>query len=182
MKLSNRKWFTLIEILLVIVIIVIILANLLRLSWNNMKEISFSNDNAIFLNQYNKLLSQSNSANYINWKVFDKSILSMSNKSNIFNIFFENDNNETIDSITPELEKTFLSWFILNETNNFTKIDLYFLNRQIWCQLSWNNNVYSTWSLLFEIVSNNLYTIESKPKTKKYEINLDSCKIKYVKE
>ncbi len=58
MKLFKKKWFTLIEILLVIVIITTILVKLLSLSWTNIKELSFNNDNAVFLNHYNKLLSQ----------------------------------------------------------------------------------------------------------------------------
>jgi type II secretory pathway pseudopilin PulG len=181
MKLFKKKWFTLIEMLLVILIIALLLAKLLSLSWTSIKELSFNNDNAIFLSQYNKLLSQSNSANYINWKSFNKSILNMKSQHDKFNISYKS-SSEEIKLNIPTLERTFLSWFVLNETITFAEIDLYFLSHQIWCQLSWDGNIYSTWNLLFEIVSDNLYTIESKPKTKKYEINLDSCKIKYVKE
>lgn len=181
MKLFKTKWFTLVELLLVIVIVALILSKLLSLSGSNIKELSFNNDNAIFLNQYNKLLSQSNSANYIDWKSFKESILNLKNQEKKFSIFYRN-NTEEIELNFPELERTFLSGFILNDSINFDEIDLYFLNDKIWCELSWNSNIYNTWSLLFEIVSDNLYTIEWKPKTKKYDINLDSCKIKYVKE
>lgn len=145
---KNKKWFTLVEIIMVIVIIAILLSLSMWISGNRVKELKVKSAQEQFVYNYNNLFSKNLLTNYNKWTIYENMIIKMENNKDFF-LYWYKWYNQTIEDM--EFTKDFIQWWEYSiidlklDWNNKDIINIKFSPYVLWCELSdWNN----TWEIL----------------------------------
>jgi len=141
----KKRWFTLIEILVVIVIMSILLALSLGISSGRVQILKEKYAQEQFVSTYNTLFSRNFLTNYYDGKIYDNLVINMTETKSGFYYSYNDTTNTSIHSGKTEIEWNLivndLSWF----SSNLTSVDIIFKPYEFWCVLSgWN----TTWNTL----------------------------------
>lgn len=152
---KNKKWFTLIEIMVVIVIIAILLTLTMWISSDRIQILKMKSVQEQLIYNYNNLFSKNMLTNYYEWSMYENMIIKMIKDDKQFTYGYKrfNENEESINYKHDYVEwwnykftELLLDWHI---TDNITiKLTPYIL----WCEISnWN----TTWNKLISKVTIN---------------------------
>ena len=180
----NKKWFTLIEMLIVIVIIGILLTLSMRISWDRVQILKTKSvwEQVVF--NYNNLYAKNLLTNYYDWKMYENMVVRFVAWDTKLHYFYEIfSNKETAQDNDPWLSEI-VQWgsykvdkLYLDESNNpVNEVYLTFEPYKIWCVLSnnlGNEDTHSYKKLKIDLLvnSNNRYC---------FEISSDLCKLQVV--
>ena len=170
----KKRWFTLIEILVVIVIIAILLALSLGFTGNRVQILEDKYIQEEFVSNYNTLFSRNFLTNYYWESTYENLVIQIQNGKWGFSYYYktgseENDTNisfiEWWKSIITGLQFTWLSHSLLEN------VDIIFTPYTFWCVLSgWND----TWNIL------EMTFVINKGKKYCYQINSNLCRIEKI--
>jgi prepilin-type N-terminal cleavage/methylation domain-containing protein len=145
----KKKWFTLIEMMIVIVIVAILLALTLWISGNRIQTLKNKSIQEQFVYKYNTLFSRNLLTNYYNWQLYNKMTIHLVDWENKISYSYKNDN---VD-IFSEDDNIQWGWYEIKEltfgelsiARELTDVDINFEPYVLWCELSgWN----TTWDIL----------------------------------
>lgn len=148
-----KKFFTLIEMLIVVIIVWILAMISLRLWWNYISKIQFKSDKEELLLNYNKTLSQSLSSNNISWQKYNLIWIELVDTSDRFDLYYFSWT-DIWKIKSNRLNYSNFKNFKLNWVSISTWY-LFFESYKIWCKFQ-NNSIVDSWSLYFEIYSQSL--------------------------
>ena len=165
----KNRWFTLIEILIVIVIMSILLALSLGISSGRVQILKEKYAQEQFISTYNTLFSRNFLTNYYGEQIYDNLIINMEEMKPGFSYSYNNAENISIYSGKTEIDWNLvvkdLSWF----DSNF--VDIVFKPYEFWCLLSgWNK----TW----DILDVTLYVDNKKDYC--YRVNANLCRLEKI--
>lgn len=178
----NKKWFTLIEMLIVIVIIGILLTLSMRISWDRIQVLKTKSVWEQVVYNYNNLYVKNLLTNYYGQEMYENMIIRFSKWDTKLNYYYdiysdsESDNDPWLSEIVQwwkyEVENVYFDW---NKTIGDSAY-LIFEPYKIWCFLS---NDYTD----YEGPSYKKLDIELLVNTNKkycFEISSDLCKLKVI--
>lgn len=165
-----KKWFTLVEMIVVIIIMALLLSIMLLLWFNYIKRMQLRNDKEQLISTYFWLVSQSMSSNYFYWNKFNQIGLSLNNWGSELNVLSLSGDSFTKNIWFSKLSYSSLSWFQL-WWNHYDEWLIILESYEIWCWFKSWIDYFTWWDLRFDLNSNN-----SKDKYC-FEISLNSCKI-----
>ncbi len=164
---SKKKWYTLLEIMIVLWVIIIIMTITMKFGSSRIEDLQAQTSKDEFKNNYEQLLLTNMSSNYHNKERYNKIIISMMSWGNGFTYTLENDS-ENPETYTwynnPKLEITKLQ---INN-NEINEIETELIPYKIWCTIN-----DQTW-LLTHIET------KAKNKTHCFQIHTDNCKLEQI--
>jgi len=167
----KKKWFTLIEMIIVIVIIAILLALSLWISGNRIQSLKNKSIQEQFAYKYNSLFSRNLLTNYYNWELYDKMTIHLNNEWNSFTYHYKH-NEEDIFSDNDGIQwgkyKVINLHFDWEENHPLQSVDINFEPYVLWCELSGGNKTWQILKVKLYVNDNENYCIK---------INSDLCKL-----
>lgn len=168
----KKRWFTLIEILLVIVIISILLALSLGITGGRVQILREKYAQEQFVSTYNTLFSRNFLTNYYGDNTYKKLLINMKESSQWFSYSYYDNSDEIIYSGTTNIEWKIqvysMSWWSYSD---LPVVDIKFEPYKFWCELSGNNN---TWNLL------DITLFVDDKKKYCYQINSNLCRLEKI--
>lgn len=167
-----KKWFTLIELIVVISLVAILLWISLNISWERVNELNIRNENAEFIKSYNKQISRILNSSYIwdfHYSQLHTTIISWS--STISYVYWGKYENSQVTDNT--LTETFQFWYqrIINTSTSWDSIILASNPLSVWCTINSNENIANAWFTVSSLSNNS---------QKCFNIDSHTCKLKQV--
>lgn len=160
----KKKWFTLIEILIVIVIIWILLALSLGITWGRVQILKEKYAQEQLVSTYNTLFSRNFLTNYYNGIMYENLVIQLKKWEQWFIYTYNTGLNNPIYT-----GKTNIEWNIVIEnlswnSSNINEVNVVFEPYKFWCTLSWVNNTFSSIDITLRVDNkkNYCYRIDSK--------------------
>ena len=167
----KKRWFTLIEIMIVIVIVSILLALTLWISGNRIQILKNKSVQEQFTYTYNSLFSRNLLTNYYNWQIYDEMVIDLSKWENKFSYSYKN-NWEDIFSGYDDVQwgKYMINGIYLgdNETQN---ANIIFQPYVLGCELHGGDRTWNIMKIKIKLNDNEDYCVT---------INSDLCKKRIV--
>ena len=181
----NKKWFTLIEMLIVIVIIWILLTLSMRISGDRIQILKTKSVWEQVVYNYNNLYAKNLLTNYYEWEMYENMVVRFSewdtklyylyNKYSDGESTVDNDSrlSEIVQSWKYKVEKIYFNW---NKSINTNSAYVVFEPYKIWCALSntypdYGNVLYNKLNVELLVNINRKYC---------FEISSDLCKLEVV--
>jgi len=171
----KKKWFTLIEIMIVIVIISILLALTLWISWRRIQILKNKSVQEQFTYTYNSLFSRNLLTNYYNGELYSNMTIHLTGGENKFLYCYKKAKTDweicDVDNIqwgNYLIKELAFSWSSLT---TLTKADIIFNPYVLWCTLSWNNQTWWILNIKMAINDDQDYCVK---------INANLCKLEKI--
>lgn len=165
----TKKWFTLIEILIVVVIISLLLSFVMSFSWSQISELRQKKETETFKDLFNSLITKNINSNYINKRKYESLTINIEEwKKDIYTKYISND--EIINTWTmtnPFVENVFENLYI-NYWNPVNTISIKTKPYTMWCSINNSNEDAS-------------FQIRTATKVLCFNINHKTCQIKEKK-
>lgn len=160
----KKRWFTLIEMMIVIVIVAILLAISLWISGNRIQILKNKSVQEQFVYTYNSLFSRNLLTNYYDWQLYDKMTIYFTWGNNNF-LYCYNTTPESCEQDKTEGGTYKISALQLGNTTPNT-IDIKFEPYVLWCKIS--NETEKILTIKLQLNDNEDYCMK---------INPDLCKL-----
>ena len=168
----KKRWFTLIEILIVIVIMAILLALSLGISGGRVQILREKYAQEQFISTYNTLFSRNFLTNYYDGILYNNLVIQMTGWEQWFMYSYNTGLNNPIGTGSTNIEWNSaienLSWWSISNLGN---VEIIFEPYKIWCVLSGNNH---TWNIL------DLTLLVDGKKEYCYQINSNLCRLEKI--
>lgn len=166
----KKRWFTLIEMMIVIVIISILLALTLWISGDRIQTLKNKSIQEQFIYTYNSLFSRNLLTNYYDWKLYNKMTIHLEKWANKFSYSYQDDEgNAFSEDDNIQWGRYEIEELKFDETNS--SIQYVYINFEpyvLWCELS-------NWSTTWDILKMKLLVNDNEDFCIK--INSDLCKL-----
>lgn len=146
----KKRWFTLVEMMIVIIIVSILLALSLWISGGRVQILKNKSVQEQFTYTYNSLFSRNLLTNYYNWQLYDKMIIHLTLWENKFSYSYNNGDTELFSGYDNiqwgkyTIEMMHFSGKVASTQPN-QSAEIRFTPYVLGCEL-WNNN--QTWEIL----------------------------------
>ena len=181
----NKKWFTLVEMLIVIVIIGILLTLSMRISWDRVQILKTKSVWEQVVYNYNNLYAKNLLTNYYSWNMYDNMVIRFSEwDAKLYYRYKMYSDEKTAQDNNPWLSEVVQWWSykvdkLYFEGNDHPVNEAYavFEPYKIWCVLSntsqnnENNSSYKKLKIDLLVNTNSRYC---------FEISKDLCKLQVV--
>lgn len=164
----RKRWFTLIEILLVIVIISILLALSLGLTGGRVQILEEKYIQENFVSNYNTLFSRNFLTNYYRDNVYDNLVVRIKWWTGWFSYSYNNAWGESIEQDFVRWDKYYITGLFL-KGSAISDVDIIFKPYKFWCTLSGSNGTWGILSMMFLMKKNE--------KKYCYSINSNLCRL-----
>ena len=168
----KKRWFTLIEILIVIVIMSILLALSLGISSGRVQILKEKYAQEQFVSTYNTLFSRNFLTNYYDGVLYNNLVIQMEEWKQWFMYSYNTGVDNVIATGTTNIEWNIvvndLSW---RNNSSLYSVDIIFKPYEFGCTLSWWNE---TWNLL------NIKLLVDNKKNYCYQINSNLCRLEKI--
>ena len=158
------RWFTLIEMLIVIVIIGILMTLSMWISWNRIQTLRTKSVQEQFVYNYNNLFSKNMLTNYYNWERYDYLIIHFQSWNNNLQYGYDTGwtivrNNDFLQDGRYEIKDIKISWS--NQT--FESWNVILQPYILWCSIEVPGNTWQQMALkvLFNGMEENCFSINS---------------------
>jgi prepilin-type N-terminal cleavage/methylation domain-containing protein len=187
----NKKWFTLIEMLIVIVIIGILLTLSMRISWDRIQVLKTKSVWEQIVYNYNNLYVKNLLTNYYNWEMYENMVIRFSKWDTKLNYFYDtytnsessSDNDFWLSEIVQwwnyEVESVYFNWNWNKSSINNQTAYVIFEPYKIWCKLS-DKNPKESDGVVAEYSKLNIDLLVNWNKKYCLEIPSDLCKMEVV--
>ena len=176
----KKKWFTLIEMLIVIVIIGILLTLSMRISWDRIQILKTKSVWEQVVYNYNNLYAKNLLTNYYEWDMYENMVIRFVEWDTKLYYYYKTDSTADKDYRLPEIvqwwkyevDKIYFDW-----TKNMNASYVVFEPYKIWCKLLdqdpkvSDGKTYATLNIDLLVNWNNKYC---------FKISKDLCKLEVV--
>ena len=185
----KKKWFTLIEMLIVIVIIGILLSLSMWISWDRIRVLKTKSVTEQFIYNYNNLYSKNLLTNYYDWEMYENLVIRMSKWDEKLRYYYKLYPSEDLWEQSMEVDPFWLServqwwtyvidkiFFNGNKSTTLNDSYLVFDPYKIWCKILSNYtdegaSSYNTLNIDVLVNTNNKYC---------FKISSNLCKLETI--
>lgn len=167
----KKRWFTLIEMMIVIVIVSILLAMTLWISGNRVQTLKNKSVQEQFTYTYNSLFSRNLLTNYYNWQLYDEMRIHLSGWENRFSYSYRNNWEEIFsghDDIQGGKYVVDNIYFSGDMDHKKPSADIIFQPYVLWCELHEGGRTWDILKIKLILNDNENYCVK---------INSDLCKL-----
>lgn len=187
----NKKWFTLIEMLIVIVIIGILLTLSMRISWDRIQVLKTKSVWEQIVYNYNNLYVKNLLTNYYGQEMYENMVIRFSKWDTKLSYFYytypdsesTSDNDYWLSEIVQwwkyEVENVYFDWNLNKSSNDNKTAYVVFEPYKIWCKLS-DKNPKESDGKASEYSKLNIDLLVNWSRKYCFEIQSDLCKMEVV--
>lgn len=184
----NKKWFTLIEMLIVIVIIGILLTLSMRISWDRIQVLKTKSVWEQIVYNYNNLYVKNLLTNYYGQEMYENMVIRFSKWDTKLSYFYDtypdsestSDNDYWLSEIVQwwkyEVENVYFDWNLNKSSNDNKTAYVVFEPYKIWCKIS-DENPKESDSNVPEYNRLNIDLLVNWSRKYCFEIHSDLCKM-----
>ncbi len=147
----KKRWFTLIEMMLVIVIIAILLALSIWISGNRVQWLKVKSIQEQFVHNYNNVYLKNMLTNYYSWTIYDKMTVNFAKWEDKIGYFYSNYPEDVQYAFAKEWMYEINQIFLDERLFDFVKVN--FTPYTLWCEIA--DSTGNTWkNLLLNLLIN----------------------------
>ena len=171
----KKRWFTLIEILVVIVIISILLALSLGFTGNRVQILVDKYIQEEFVSNYNTLFSRNFLTNYYRENIYENLVIQIKENEWWFSYYYKTGSEQNdIEKFSVEWGKSIISdlqftWW--TSIPSLTEVDIIFTPYTFWCVLSGASTTWKILDMIFMLNNDKKYC---------YQINSNLCRLEKI--
>jgi len=172
----KKKWFTLIEMLIVIAIIGIMMGITINFWANRIQKLRYQSSKAQFVNSYEKLQSEVLTTNYHYRQHFDTFHIKFQSDLNNYSYEYQPIQKKYSQKIEDHVQIQNIVFLNNSEKQNLEQAELVLMPYQLPCKLLLDGKLQEEWAIQFEL------NILEYAKKYCFEIDLNNCKLIEKKE